>query len=121
MPGAPGSAEEMHHYQHLAQDMQYAPPHPPPPHPQMHEQHHQQFTGMPGPPGAGAGPQAPGPGGQTFASTLLLSFSCAPLLKQHLLRTLHMSNEELASLEPVLAHAYDHWDHNVRHSHLYTP
>ena len=39
-------------------------------------------------------------GGQTFASTLLLSFSCAPLLKQHILRTLSMTNEELASLEP---------------------
>ncbi|GLB34513.1 hypothetical protein LshimejAT787_0200780 [Lyophyllum shimeji] len=46
----------------------------------------------------------------TFASTLLLSFSCAPLLKQHLLRTLHMTNEELASLEPILAEAWDRWD-----------
>lgn len=53
-------------------------------------------------------------GGQTFASTLLLSFSCAPLLKQHLLRTLSMTNEELASLEPIIAEAWDHWDHNVR-------
>lgn len=52
-------------------------------------------------------------GGQTFASTLLLSFSCAPLLKQHLLRTLHMTNEELASLEPVLSAAWDQWDHAV--------
>jgi len=42
-------------------------------------------------------PQGAPLGGQTFASTLLLSFSCAPLLKQHLLRTLGMSNEELAS------------------------
>ncbi|KAF8912196.1 hypothetical protein CPB84DRAFT_1957822 [Gymnopilus junonius] len=53
-------------------------------------------------------------GGQTFASTLLLSFSCAPLLKQHLLRTLGMSNEELASLEPVIAEAWDRWDHQRR-------
>jgi hypothetical protein len=52
-------------------------------------------------------------GGQTFASTLLLSFSCAPLLKQHLLRTLSMTNEELASLEPVIAAAWDQWDYNV--------
>ncbi|KAG6886845.1 hypothetical protein C0992_002038 [Termitomyces sp. T32_za158] len=58
-------------------------------------------------------PHAP-PGGQTFASTLLLSFSCAPLLKQHLLRTLHMTNEELASLEPILADAWEHWDHARR-------
>ena len=53
-------------------------------------------------------------GGQTFASTLLLSFSCSPLLKQHLLRTLHMTNEELASLEPILSAAWDQWDHAVR-------
>ena len=53
-------------------------------------------------------------GGQTFASTLLLSFSCAPLLKAHLLRTLNMSNEELASLEPIIASAWDHWDQQVR-------
>jgi len=56
----------------------------------------------------------PGHGGQTFASTLLLSFSCAPLLKQHILRTLSMTNEELASLEPIIAQAWDQWDHQVR-------
>ncbi|KAK0485322.1 hypothetical protein EDD18DRAFT_1311743 [Armillaria luteobubalina] len=50
-------------------------------------------------------------GGQTFATTLLLSFSCAPLLKQHLLRTLNMSNEELASFEPIIADAWDQWNH----------
>ncbi|KAF8487925.1 hypothetical protein F5888DRAFT_1758018 [Russula emetica] len=53
-------------------------------------------------------------GGQTFASTLLLSFSCAPLLKQHILRTLSMTNEELASLEPIIAQAWDQWDHQRR-------
>ncbi|PCH37652.1 hypothetical protein WOLCODRAFT_22747 [Wolfiporia cocos MD-104 SS10] len=74
------------------------PPHPPPHHP-MHE--------PPFPPG-------PPLGGQTFASTLLLSFSCAPLLKQHLLRTLNMTNEELASLEPIIAQAWDHWDQQRR-------
>jgi hypothetical protein len=57
-------------------------------------------------------------GGQTFASTLLLSFSCAPLLKQHILRTLSMTNEELASLEPIIAQAWDQWDHQVRF-HVY--
>lgn len=75
------------------------PPHPhPPPHP-MHE-----------PPFPQGQPQ----GGQTFASTLLLSFSCAPLLKQHVLRSLNMTNEELASLEPIIAQAWDHWDQQVR-------
>ncbi|KAF8630442.1 hypothetical protein AX17_005419 [Amanita inopinata Kibby_2008] len=59
-------------------------------------------------------PQGQPLGGQTFASTLLLSFSCAPLLKQHLMRTLHMTNEELASLEPIIAEAWDHWDHQRR-------
>jgi hypothetical protein len=59
-------------------------------------------------------PQGQPLGGQTFASTLLLSFSCAPLLKQHLLRTLVMTNEELASLEPIIAEAWDRWDHQVR-------
>lgn len=59
-------------------------------------------------------PQGAVLGGQTFASTLLLSFSCAPLLKQHLLRTLAMSNEELTSLEPIIAEAWDRWDHQRR-------
>jgi hypothetical protein len=58
-------------------------------------------------------PQGQVLGGQTFASTLLLSFSCAPLLKQHLLSNLSMTNEELASLEPIIAEAWDHWDHQV--------
>ena len=72
-------------------------PQPGPPHPQLE---------APFPHGAPMG-------GQTFASTLLLSFSCAPLLKQHLLRTLNMSNEELTSLEPIIADAWDRWDHSV--------
>lgn len=58
-------------------------------------------------------PQGAPLGGRTFASTLLLSFSCAPLLKQHLLRTLAMTNEELASLEGLIAEAWDRWDHQV--------
>ncbi|KAJ7773027.1 hypothetical protein B0H16DRAFT_1880538 [Mycena metata] len=53
-------------------------------------------------------------GGQTFATTLLLSFSCTPLLKQHLLSSLNMSNEELASLEPIIAEAWDRWDQGRR-------
>ncbi|KAH8813511.1 hypothetical protein DL96DRAFT_1626223 [Flagelloscypha sp. PMI_526] len=53
-------------------------------------------------------------GGQTFASTLLLSFSCAPLLKQHLLRNLNMTNDELASLEPIIADAWEQWNHQRR-------
>jgi hypothetical protein len=78
-------------------------PPPPPPH------------GMPPPQnGEPPFPQNQPHGGQTFATTLLLSFSCAPLLKQHLLRTLNMTNEELASLEPVIAEAWDNWDQQVR-------
>jgi len=83
-------------YTVLPPELQHPPP--PPPH------------GMPEPPF----PQGQIHGGQTFASTLLLSFSCTPLLKQHLLRTLSMSNEELASLEPIIAQAWDHWDQQVR-------
>ncbi|KAK2464538.1 hypothetical protein APHAL10511_003445 [Amanita phalloides] len=59
-------------------------------------------------------PQGQLNGGRLFASTLLLSFSCDPLLKQHLMRTLHMTHDELASLEPVLADAWEHWDHQRR-------
>ena len=97
MPGM----EEVHY--RTTPDGQYHPVMPPelqqlpPPHPQLE---------APFPHGAPMG-------GQTFASTLLLSFSCAPLLKQHLLRTLNMSNEELTSLEPIIADAWDRWDHSV--------
>ncbi|KZV97657.1 hypothetical protein EXIGLDRAFT_832684 [Exidia glandulosa HHB12029] len=49
--------------------------------------------------------------GQTFASLMLLSFSCAPLLKQHLLRTLNMTDEELTSLKPILAASWEQWNH----------
>jgi hypothetical protein len=82
------------------------------------QQHHPQQP----PPQAGDMPFPPQGqlGGQTFASTLLLSFSCAPLLKAHLMRTLHMNNEELASLEPVLAEAWERWDHAVsNYLHLF--
>lgn len=88
-------------YQPIIHDMQQ---HPHAPHPHMHE-----------PPF----PQGQPLGGQTFASTLLLSFSCAPLLKAHLLRTLNMSSEELASLEPIIAQAWDHWDQQVRREALH--
>ncbi|KAJ8081110.1 hypothetical protein AAF712_008763 [Marasmius tenuissimus] len=64
--------------------------------------------------GEPAFPRIQGHGGQMFATTLLLSFSCAPLLKQHLLDTLQMSNEELASLEPIIANAWDEWDRQRR-------
>ena len=54
-------------------------------------------------------------GGQSFASTLLLSFSCTqPMLKQQLLRTLSLTSEDLAALEPIIADAFDQWDHQVR-------
>src|SRR6266850_186244 len=80
-------------------------------HQQQQQQQHQQPT-LPGQPDPAFPPAHNG--GQTFASTLLLSFSCAPLLKQHILRTLSMTNEELASLEPIIAQAWDQWDHQVR-------
>jgi hypothetical protein len=51
--------------------------------------------------------------GETFASMLLLSFSCTPLLKQHVLSTLQMTNEELTSLGPIIADAWDRWDRQV--------
>lgn len=81
----------------------------------------QQHTPQHPPPQAGdiAFPPQGQLGGQTFASTLLLSFSCAPLLKAHLMRTLHMNNEELASLEPVLAEAWERWDHAVNPLYLF--
>ncbi|KAH8117128.1 hypothetical protein DFH11DRAFT_1824987 [Phellopilus nigrolimitatus] len=98
--------EEMHYA--LGPDGQYQPVLPPNAHqPEMGNQD------QPFPHGHGAQT-----GGQTFASTLLLSFSCSPLLKQHLLRTLHMTNEELCSLEPILSAAWDQWDHAVSVSHL---
>ncbi|KAF7290535.1 hypothetical protein MIND_01293400 [Mycena indigotica] len=88
-----------------------------------HELHLQQLVAAQPPPPQGEPPFPQGPvaGGQTFATTLLLSFSCAPLLKQHLLRTLNMTNEELASLEPIIAEAWDRWDHarrtGIRYEH----
>ncbi|KZS99088.1 hypothetical protein SISNIDRAFT_500537 [Sistotremastrum niveocremeum HHB9708] len=49
--------------------------------------------------------------GQTFATLILMSTQCNPSLKTHLLRTLHMSNEELVQFEPIIAAAWDHWNH----------
>jgi len=86
--------------QYLPPELHHTPP-PPPPH----------LDGQPGEPSL---PHIQGNGGQMFATTLLLSFSCAPLLKQHLLNNLQMTNEELASLEPIIADAWDQWDRQVR-------
>ncbi|KZT23985.1 hypothetical protein NEOLEDRAFT_1117260 [Neolentinus lepideus HHB14362 ss-1] len=94
--GVPAGFEQM-----IPPDVAGQPPPPPPQHGGM-GQHEPPF------------PHGQPLGGQTFASTLLLSFSCAPLLKQHLLRSLSMTNEELASLEPVIAHAWDQWDQQRR-------
>lgn len=100
--------EEVQYRMNAEGQYQAVMPHEMPPHPhaQPHPIHEPPF------------PQGQPLGGQTFASTLLLSFSCAPLLKQHLLRTLSMTNEELASLEPIIAQAWDHWDQQVRASVL---
>lgn len=51
--------------------------------------------------------------GQTFATLILMSTNCNPSLKTHLLRTLHMTNEELLQFEPIIAAAWDHWNHQV--------
>jgi hypothetical protein len=88
------------YHQVFAQPAEHEPPPPPPPPPQPMAQE---------PPF----PQGQVPNGSTFASTLLLSFSCAPLLKQHILRILSMTEDELKSLEPVIAHAWDKWDAEV--------
>lgn len=53
-------------------------------------------------------------GGQTFAGYVLLALSCFPQLRQNLLRQVHMTNEDLQSLEPVLCAAFEQWDHHVR-------
>lgn len=53
------------------------------------------------------------PPGHAFATTLLLSCSYTPRLKEDLLRALSMTNEELTSLHPIIAEAWDHWDHQV--------
>jgi hypothetical protein len=45
-------------------------------------------------------------GGQPLAPTRLLSFLYAAILKQHFLRTVSMTNDELAFLELAIAHAW---------------
>ncbi|KAK7043865.1 hypothetical protein VNI00_008031 [Paramarasmius palmivorus] len=57
--------------------------------------------------------------GQIFATTLLLSFSCAPLLKQHLLNNLRMTELELASLEPLIAEAFETWNRKRQQQQQY--
>lgn len=64
--------------------------------------------------------QAASPG-QMFATTLLLSFSCAPLLKEHLLNNLQMTDQELASLEPLIAEAWEQWDRQRRQQYVQPP
>jgi hypothetical protein len=66
-------------------------------------------------------PQGQQLGGETFASALLLSLSCTPLLKQHMLRTLQLTDEELASLELAIAEAYNNWNYQVRLVLICTP
>lgn len=53
-------------------------------------------------------------GGHYFASTLMMSFSYSPTeFKQQMLRNLSITNEDLAVLEPIIADAFDQWDHQV--------
>lgn len=63
-----------------------------------------------GGPGNGAFPATPG---QTFAHLLMTSATMNHNMKHHLLRTMQMTNEELASFEPIIAAAWDHWNHQV--------
>ncbi|KAJ7916508.1 hypothetical protein B0H13DRAFT_2231620 [Mycena leptocephala] len=66
-------------------------------------------------------PQQAANNGQTFATTLLVSFACAPALKQNLLSILNITNDELASLEPFIAEAWDRWDQAVSPTPLRPP
>src|ERR1700761_6081782 len=59
----------------------------------------------------GAYPATPG---QTFAHLLMTSATLNHNMKHHLLRTMQMTNEELNSFEPIIAAAWDHWNHQVR-------
>ncbi|KAL5529471.1 hypothetical protein ACEPAG_5456 [Sanghuangporus baumii] len=53
--------------------------------------------------------------GETFAATLLLSLSCSPLLKAHLLQGLGTTVNEFAeSSEAALSAAWDQWDRTRR-------
>jgi hypothetical protein len=58
----------------------------------------------------GAYPATPG---QTFAHLLMTSATLNHNMKHHLLRTMQMTNEELNSFEPIIAAAWDHWNHQV--------
>ncbi|KAG8903682.1 hypothetical protein FRB99_002873 [Tulasnella sp. 403] len=81
------------------------PPNPPPP------------PLPPVPPMPMQPPSGPPPGtshGQIFANTLMLALSCAPMLKAHAMRTLHMTDGDLQALEQVIAGAWDQWDHMRR-------
>ena len=63
--------------------------------------------------------QQPSTGGHTFAATLFLCFSCAPLLKQLTLKLLQVTKEEFDSIEPVIVEVYNSWDYQVRLYSLY--
>ncbi|KAG8860548.1 hypothetical protein FRB96_003802 [Tulasnella sp. 330] len=49
--------------------------------------------------------------GQAFAKTMFLALACAPMLKPHMMRTLHMTEADFPAVEQVVASAWDHWDH----------
>ena len=51
--------------------------------------------------------------GEIFAFSLWQSLSWAPLLKQHLLKDLQVTNKESDSLPSVLEEAFDNWDYQV--------
>ncbi|KAG8998850.1 hypothetical protein FRB93_013417 [Tulasnella sp. JGI-2019a] len=49
--------------------------------------------------------------GQSFAKTMFLALACAPMLKPHMMKTLHMTDADFPAVEQVIASAWDHWDH----------
>ncbi|KAJ7603975.1 hypothetical protein DFH06DRAFT_1310748 [Mycena polygramma] len=78
---------------------------------QYQQQQQGEPSAFPGQPGANHA--------QTFATTLLISFACTPELKKNMLSILNITNEELASVEPFLAEAWDRWDQarRLRYDH----
>ncbi|KAG8947317.1 hypothetical protein FRC04_010893 [Tulasnella sp. 424] len=66
---------------------------------------------------------APAPGGspgETFASYMMLAFSCAPMLKAHVMATMGMSDGDLHAVQQLIASAWDQWNH-MRHLPSHQP
>ncbi|KIO27136.1 hypothetical protein M407DRAFT_233621 [Tulasnella calospora MUT 4182] len=66
----------------------------------------QQIPPPEGPPG--------GSPGETFAGYMMLAFSCAPMLKAHVMATMGMAEGDLHAVQQLIASAWDQWNH-MRH------